>query len=248
MSVLDHLRELRTRILIMMVALFVAFFVASFVPIPAGSTPPGDILVRPLEGTTTITSEVVRLLLAPISGHVQAIRPGEVLFTYFKIALFTGIGLAMPILVYQIMLFVLPALLPHEKRYLYLALPGVFVSFLIGGAFGYLVIVPFALKFLLSFGGDLIEQKWALEEYLDTIATLLFWMGVAFEMPLIMFFLSKVGVVNVKRLASFRRYMIVLAFVVGAFITPTPDPFNQALVSIPLYLLYELGLLLARLA
>ena len=108
------------------------------------------------------------------------------LFTYFKIALFTGIGLAMPILVYQIMLFVLPVLLPHEKRYLYLALPGVFVSFLIGGAFGYLVIVPFALKFLLSFGGDLIEQKWALRSTWDTIATLLFWMGVAFEMPLIM--------------------------------------------------------------
>ncbi len=108
--------------------------------------------------------------------------------------------------------------------------------------------VTFAVNFLLSFGADIIEQKWAFSEYLETISTLLFWMGVVFEMPLVIYFLTKLGIVNAKKLARFRRYMLVLAFVLGAFITPTPDPFNQAMVSLPIYLLFELGILLARFA
>jgi sec-independent protein translocase protein TatC len=248
MSVLEHLRELRTRLVISIGALLVGFIIAVFLPLPAGGTDPTQIIVAPIAGTTTLASEVVRLLLKPVEGHVQAIRPAEVLFTYFKIALFTGAAIGMPVIVYQIMLFVLPALLPEEKRYLYMALPGVMLSFLIGAAFSYVVLIPFATKFLLGFGADMIEQKWTLEEYLDLVSHLMFYMGVAFEMPLIIFFLSKIGVVNVKRLTSMRRYVVVLAFVVGAFITPTPDPFNQAMVSVPLYALFELGILLARLA
>ena len=248
MSILDHLRELRTRLAVSMGALLVGFVVSTFLPIPFGGSDPNQVIVAPLPGTTTITSEVIRILLIPVQDHVQAIRPGEVLFTYFKVALFTGAGLAMPIMIYQIMLFVLPALLPHEKRYLFMGLPGVFLSFLVGVAFGYIVLLPFAIGFLLKFGSGIIEQKWAFTEYLETITSLLFWMGVAFEMPLIIYFLTKLGVVSVQRLTRLRRYVFVLAFVVGAFITPTPDPFNQTLVSVPLYLLFELGILLARLA
>ena len=248
MSVLEHLRELRTRLAVSMGALVLGFLISTFIPIPLLGGSADEVIVAPISGMTTLTSEVIRILLIPVHGHVQAIQPGEVLFTYFKVALLTGAALAMPVIIYQIMLFVLPALLPHEKRYLFMALPGVFFSFIIGVAFGYLVLVPFAIRFLLSFGASLIEQKWAFSDYLETISTLLFWMGVAFEMPLIIFFLSKLGVVNARRLASFRKYVLVLAFVVGAFITPTPDPFNQALVSVPLYMLYELGILLARLA
>ncbi len=247
MSVMEHLRELRTRLVISLGSLIIGFMLATFLPIPFSGIDPTKVIVTVVPGTTTITSEVIRLLIAPVSGNVQAIRPGEVLFTYFKIALLTGAGLAMPVIVYQIMLFVLPALLPEEKKYLYIALPGVFGSFLIGVAFGYLVLVPTAVGFLMQFGAGIIDQNWALEEYLETISGLLFWMGVAFEMPLIMVILSKVGVVSVKRMTGFRKYMIVLAFVVGAFITPTPDPVNQLLVSVPLYMLYELGILLARL-
>ena len=248
MSVLEHLKELRTRLVISVAALLVGFAIAVLVPLPSGAADPTQIIVPSFLGTTTIASEVVRLLLLPVEGHVQAIRPAEVLFTFFKIALFTGAAIAMPVIVYQIMLFVLPALLPDEKRYLYMALPGVSLSFVIGAAFSYVVLIPFAVKFLLGFGAELVEQKWTLEEYLDLVSHLMFYMGVAFEMPLIIFFLSKIGVVNVKRLTSMRRYVLVLAFVVGAFITPTPDPFNQLMVSVPLYALFELGILLARLA
>ncbi len=248
MSVLEHLAELRTRLVISLAALMVGFLVATFLPIPMTGSDPSQVIIAPLPGTTTITSEVIRILLIPVKDHVQAIQPGEVLFTYFKVALLTGAAMATPVIMNQVMQFVLPALLPHEKRYLFLALPGVFISFLIGVTFGYLVLIPFAISFLLQFGAALIEQKWAFSEYLDTVSTLLFWMGVAFEMPLVIYFLSKLGVISVDRLKRFRKYAFVLAFVIGAFITPTPDPFNQTLVSLPLYMLFELGILLARLA
>jgi sec-independent protein translocase protein TatC len=248
MSILEHLRELRTRLGIALAALIVGFAIATILPIPRLGGEATEVIVTPIPGMSTITSEVIRILLIPVKGHVQAIQPGEVLFTYFRVALLTGAGLAMPIIIYQIMRFVMPALLPHEKRYLFMGMPGVFVSFLTGVTFGYLVLLPFAIGFLLSFGAELIEQKWAFAEYIDTISTMMFWMGVAFEMPLVIFFLSKLGVVNHRRLAGFRKYMIVVSFVVGAFITPTPDPFNQVLVSVPLYLLFELGILLSRLA
>lgn len=232
MTMLEHLEELRTRIIIASVGLLVGL-VVSAIPVP---------------GASSLTWKVIEIVLVPVQGNIQAIRPGEVLFTYFKIALIVGAAIAMPVLIYQGLKFVLPALLPHEKKYLYLAVPGVTLSFVLGIAFGYLVLLPFAVQFLMGFGADLIEQKWSFGEYISTVTGLLFWMGLAFETPLAMFFLTKLHVVSVDRLRSFRRYALVLAFIVGAIITPTPDPINQTAVSVPLYLLFEIGILLARLA
>jgi len=246
MSVMEHLKELRFRLGVIIASVMLGFMLCTFVPIPLPGVNPNDVIMSPVYGWTTIASEVVRVIVAPVKGNVQAIQPGETLFTYFKISLLTGVALAMPIIVYQIMQFVLPALLPHERRYLYLLLPGVCISFVIGAGFAYLFILPAMVKFLLGFGAQIVEIKWAFSEYLDLFGTVIFWMGVVFEMPLIIYFLVKLGIVSAKRLAGFRRYMFVLAFVMGAFITPTPDPFNQALVSVPIYLLFELGILMAR--
>jgi sec-independent protein translocase protein TatC len=144
----------------------------------------------------------------------------------------------------------MPALHPHEKKYLYMAAPGVTLSFILGILFGYLLVLPVAINFLLTFGAAEtgIEVKWSFGEYIGTVTTLLFWMGLAFETPLVMFFLTKLRVLNVQRLVGFRKYALIGAFLVGAIITPTPDPLNQTLVSIPLYLLFELGILFSKLA
>lgn len=235
MTMLEHLEELRQR-MIASAAAFILGLVASMVPLP----PSWD---------TNMTWAVVNLVVTPVGyDRVQAIRPAELFFAYFQVAMLIGLAIAMPVIIYQIMAFVAPALYQHEKKYLYMAMPGVTLSFVVGVLFGYFLIVPAAVNFLINFGAGTVQQKWAFAEYLDTVTTLLFWMGLAFEMPLAIFFLCKIRVLNAARLRRYRKYALVGAFIIGAVITPTPDPFNQTLVSLPLYLLFEIGLLLARLA
>jgi sec-independent protein translocase protein TatC len=176
-------------------------------------------------------------------------EPAEGFLTYFQVALMAGIGLASPVIGYQVLAFVVPALTRREKRLLYSFLPMVIAFFLLGVAFGYFVTVPFALKYLLTFTiGGLVQPLIDVGAYISFITTFLLWMGLAFELPIIIFFLSKIGIVNVGRLKNYRKYAILAAFVLAAVITPTPDPLNQCLVAIPLWLLYEVGIVLARLA
>jgi sec-independent protein translocase protein TatC len=235
MTLLEHLEELRTRLTAAMIAL-VACVIVAVVPVPT---------------LNSITGYAVDLIVSNATRfgvHVQAIGPGEVFFTYLEVALVIGAALAMPVIIYQLMAFVTPALYTHEKRYLYMAVPGVFFSFLCGVMFCYFLTLPFATRFLAGFMSGTIEQNWTFEKYVDFVATFLFWVGLMFELPIVMFFLSKLGVVSHQRLARFRKYAFVLAFVIGAAITPTPDPINQTIISLPIYFLYELGVILARFA
>lgn len=232
MTLLEHLGELRHRLMVTGIAIVLGLVLAA-VPIP---------------GYNSVTWAVIGLVLTPAQGAVQAIRPGETLFTYFQVALLCGAAFAMPVIIYQILAFILPALLPNEQRLLFLAVPGVTIFFVLGVAFSYFVLVPFAIRFLLAFGSEMVPPNWAFSEYVGTITMLLFWMGVTFELPLVMLTLAKLGIVDARRLAGMRRWAIVLAFVAAAVITPTPDPFNQTMIALPIYLLFEIGILLARLA
>ncbi|MBI4494278.1 MAG: twin-arginine translocase subunit TatC [Chloroflexi bacterium] len=232
MTLLEHLDELRRRLVICSLAIMLGLAIAA-VPVP---------------GYSSLAWALIGLVVAPAAGSVQAIKPGETLFTYFQVALLVGAAFAMPVIIYQVIAFIMPALYPREQKLLLLAVPGVMVSFLLGVTFGYFALVPFAVRFLLGFGAELVPPNWSFGEYVGTVTMLLFWMGVAFELPLVMFALATLGVVDARRLAGLRKWAIVLAFVVGAVITPTPDPFNQALVALPLYMLFEIGILLARLA
>jgi sec-independent protein translocase protein TatC len=235
MTMMEHLDELRQRLIASAIA-FILGLIATTVPLPPA-------------WQRNLTWTVVDLLIAIVGkDRVQAIEPGEVFFTYFSVAMMLAFVIAMPVLIYEVMAFVVPALYPHERKYLFMAVPGALLSFSIGVLFGYFVVVPAALAFLINFGGETIEQKWRFAAFVDAVSTLLFWMGMSFQMPLAIFFLCKLRVLNADRLKSFRKYALIGAFLVGALITPTPDPFNQTLVSVPLYLLFEIGLLLARLA
>ena len=195
-----------------------------------------------------LTWPVISLLTDPAGVKLAALRPAETFTTYMKVSLTTGIGLAMPVIVSQALLFVLPGLHSHEKRYVLFGVPAITSAFAVGLAFGFFLVIPFAVRFLLGFGGDLIEPVWSIESYLSFVTSLLLWIGLSFETPIVLFFLAKLGVVNWRQLARYRRHALVGAFVLGAIITPTPDPFNQTIVSVPIYLLYELGILLARFA
>ena len=195
------------------------------------------------------TSRFLKILTAPM-GNLQPVflRPTEMIITYFKVALISGVALAMPVIIYQLILFILPALKPQERRYLYIVVPGATISFVVGLAFAYFAMLPFAIRYLLTFGGDIARAQWTIGEYIDFVTTILLWIALAFETPLVIFFLAKLGIVTPAMLSRYRRYAILAVAVLAAIITPTPDPFNMIIVMVPLYALYEVGVLLARFA
>ena len=225
MTLIEHLEELRGRLIKSAIALAVTTL-ASLI----------------------FTGRLLKILVAPAGIKPIFLRPTEMFVTYMRVALISGTALAMPVIVYQMLRFVLPALKPHERRYLYIIVPGATFSFLLGLAFAYFAMLPFALRYLLSFGGNIAEAKWAIGEYISFVTKLLFWVGVTFETPLLVFFLAKLGVVTPEMLARYRKYAIVAIAVLAAVITPTPDPFNMMVVMVPLLALYEIGVLLAKLA
>lgn len=228
----SHLSELRRRLIVSVVALVVATIIA-FIFHPA----------------------IFDLLMGPAQGF-ESLRDNQLIFTQvtemigitMKVSLMGGMVLALPIILYQVVMFVAPGLTTREKRYLIALLPGAMISFVAGATFGYYVLLPPALRFLLTFGSDIATPMIRVGNYINLVVTLLFWLGVSFQTPLVMFFLSKIGVITPRTLARQRRYAVVVAFILGALITPTFDPVNQGLVAVPIILLYELGIWLARLA
>lgn len=176
-------------------------------------------------------------------------EPGELVGVYMKLCLYSGLVLALPVLIYQIVKFVHPALTDTERRYLYILMPGVLLFFLGGAAFGYFLFLPPALRFLLEFPFlEGPEPYITIGKYISVVTKLLFAMGLIFELPIVMYFLARIGVVTPQGLSRYRRFAIVGAFVAAAIITPTFDPINQTIVAIPIIILYEIGILFSRLA
>jgi sec-independent protein translocase protein TatC len=184
---------------------------------------------------------------APADFRPVFIEMTEMFTTYFKVAFMTGLAIASPVIVWQVFAFVGPGLTRRERRYVFTFLPIATVFFVAGMAFAYFVVLPFATRYLLSFSIDAAPEI-RIGNYIGFVTTFMLWIGAAFETPLIIFLLAKVNLVTVQRLAKYRKYAILAVFIIAAAITPTPDPFNQTLVAIPLYLLYELGVLFARFA
>lgn len=206
---------------------------------------------------TTVFSFVIAerwlfpLIKAPAPDDVQFVTldPTGNIGAYIRLSLTAGAVLGMPFLLMQVALFVTSALGEHEKRFVLLMIPVVLLFFFGGIAFGYFLILPPAVDFLLSYGSESIATITpAISRYISMVTTLLFWLGVAFEIPPAIYVLARIGIVSSKWLLSNWRIMLVGAFVLGAVITPTADPVNQALVSVPLMFLYLLGIVLARIA
>ena len=231
-TLLQHLGELRRRVFICVVAVLVGSAVsfAFFEQII-------DILVEPAKELNLGTG-----------GELIYTEVTELLTTAIKVSSASGLILASPILVYQGVMFVAPGLTGREKRYLFGFMPAVVLAFGGGVAFAYYILTPPALHFLLTFGGDVATPLIRISNIINLMIRLLFWMGLAFEPPLVMYLLASLGIVSARGLSRFRRYWVVVAFILAAIITPTVDPVNQALVAGPLLVLYEVGILLARIA
>ena len=225
MTLLEHLTELRNRFITMAVALLIGTVVG-----------------------TVVATTVLELLKAvkPPDVIIIALTPTESFVVFFQTAFLVGVGLAMPVVAYQVLRFVTPALTRREKRVTFTMLPFTVVFFFSGAVFSYFVTLPFALAFLLNFNTSIAASTPSLSSYFSFCLTILGGMGLAFELPVVLYVLAKLGIVSVRRLSSFRRYWIVVAFVVAAIITPTPDPLNQTMVALPLIVLYEVGILMAR--
>lgn len=199
--------------------------------------------------------QILQLLMVPAQGFTDSPsgKPiftdlTEFLSTAMKASLLVGLFASLPFVLYQIVMFIAPGLTSAERRYLYAMLPVTIIMFAVGAAFGYRIIFPPAINFLLTFGSDVATPFIRIGSYVNLMLTLLLWMGLVFEMPVVIFFLAKIGIVTPEFLAKQRRYALVAAFIMGALITPTFDPINQTLVAIPIIVLYELSIWLAKLA
>jgi sec-independent protein translocase protein TatC len=226
-SVLAELREFRDRLLKAVLSLLIGTVVSAVL----------------------ITPRLLKVVVAPMGDNTPiALKPTETIVVYFKLALIGGLVVAMPFVLFQVLRFVVPALYPNERAYVFWAMVGGTVFFAGGVAFAALVMLPTALPFLQGFMSDIVKPTYSIEAYVSFVTTLLFWVGIVFELPVLMFFLARLGVIQPAGLVKFRKFAFVLAAVVAAAITPTVDPLNMTLVMIPIIALYEVGILLSRLA
>ena len=228
MPFLEHLGELRTRI------------IRSAIAVVGG-------LAIALNFTERIMKFVRRPFEVAAPGQkLVFLTPTEAFWVYMKVALIAGLILAMPFVLYQIWAFIAPGLHTHEKRY---ALPFVLVGstfFLLGAAFSLFVVIPFAMKFLVSFPGQDLAPMISVGAYVDFVLKFTLAFGAVFELPVIITIAARLGVVTPQMLSKNRKYAILINFIVAAVLTPTPDIFNQTLMAGPLCLLYELGIVSAR--
>ena len=238
LSLVQHLGELRDRLMVTAIALVATTAIAFYF-----GTQLIRILIIPIDCTfiPTYTCHTPPTTLISLS-------PTENFATYFRVALFAGLALAMPVILYEIYAYVDPALLPKERRFIrFMGLP-VIGLFIAGMLFCYFVLLPNAIKFLINFGDEVIKNQLRAADYISFVTIFILGMGLIFEVPVAIFALVKIHVITRPWLAKQRRYAVLAAFLIAAVITPTPDPFNQTLVAIPMYLLFELGLFVARFA
>jgi len=226
MSFMEHLGELRIRIVRALIALLV-----------------GTVVVLPF------SQYIVDWLSRPVTRlnyNLVFTAPAEAFWVQMKVGLIVGIFLAAPAILWQVWAFVAPGLHGHEKKY---ALPFVVIGSLLfmgGGAFSLFVVTPYAIAFLLSYARETLTPMITLENHIDFLLKFTLAFGAVFELPLVITILARVGVVTAKQLSRNRKYAILGAFIAGAVLTPTPDAFNQTLMAGPLILLYEVGIICAR--
>lgn len=226
MGVLGHLGELRKRLIRSVIAIVITS-ILSFI----------------------FYEYIFEILIAPAPTDIalQAVDMTEMIGVTMRVSLISGVILAMPYLVYELIMYVSPALTRREKRYVYIILPWIALMFVGGVVFGYYIIIPRMTDFLLSWGSDLVNIQPRIGSYINVVTRMLLVVGIVFELPVITTFLSRLGVLNPKWLADKRKTSIIVAFILAAMITPTIDPLSQCMVAIPLVVLYEMSIWLAKL-
>ena len=224
MSLFDHLDELRARILYSLGAIALCV-VACFASV----------------------RQIVELLEVPAQGaKFLQLSPGEYFFVSIKVAGYSGILLASPFILYQIIQFVLPGLTRRERRLIAPVVIGSSVLFFAGLAFAYIALVPAALNFFISYGADVVEQMWSIDRYFEFVLLLLFSTGLAFQIPVVQLLLGLLGIVGSNQMLSGWRYVLLGAAILGAVLTPSTDPITQSLLGGAVLFLYFGGIGLVK--
>ncbi|MDQ7782419.1 MAG: twin-arginine translocase subunit TatC [Desulfomonilaceae bacterium] len=229
MSFLDHLQELRSRLIRAAAAIIIGF----------------GVCVAFAERLFKQLAEPLLKLLPEGSTLISTGLP-DPFFMYLKVAFVAGVFIVLPYIIWQLWLFIAPGLLDKERKY---ALPSIVTAtllFYLGAAFAYFVVFPAAFKFFLSYQTDYLKPMIAIREYVSLVLILMLAFGAVFETPVVIVFLGLLGIVNSEMLSKGRRYFIVLAFIIAAILTPTPDVINQTLMAGPMLLFYEISLRILR--
>ncbi|KJU82692.1 twin arginine-targeting protein translocase TatC [Candidatus Magnetobacterium bavaricum] len=244
MSFIDHLGELRQRLLVIFGVGFVAFIIVFNY-----SEELLKFLMFPMERELVFTLKVPFASFAsrPLKNvSLVFLQPAEAFWMHLKISMMASVVITMPVVLTQIWLFVAPGLLPNERKF---ALPFIVtgcVLFLMGTAFCFVVILPFALGFLLTYKTQSLTAMISIGSYVDFSIKFLLAFGLVFELPIVIVFLTRFGFVTPEKLAKSRKYAMVFAFIIAGILTPTPDVFNQTLMAVPMIVLYEIGIIASK--
>lgn len=228
MGFFEHLGELRDRLTKAVLSLVIGTII-------------GFALAGPV---LEVLREPYCLIRGDQTCELQILDPTGSVMVYFRVALMVGGILSIPMVTYQVLMFVLPGLTKREKRYVLLTIPATTVLFVVGVTFTWFILIPPALGFLEGFQPTVFEPEWTADGYLSFVTSLIFWMGVAFQTPLVFFLISLLGFVSAGTLVRQWRVAIVGASIAAALITPTIDPVNMFLVMAPLLTLYALSIVL----
>ena len=217
MSVVDHLSELRMRLVVAIVAIVIGTL-----------------------GAYYYVEDILQILVAP-AGKLYYTKPTEAFFTYMKISLVAGCIISSPVWFYQIWAFIVPALSKGEKKVTFMVVPTAVTLFVVGVLFSYYLVLPMAIQFFIGFGTDELQPLFSIGQYIDFVIAFILPFGITFELPLILIALGVMGILSSERLRQYRKMFILAAFVVGAAISPTPDMLSQTMIAGPMILLYEIS-------
>ena len=226
-TLLSHLIELRSRLLIIAVAVLVAFI----------------ILLPFSRDICTLVSEPLREVLP--GNAMIATAVASPLLTPFKLTFFAALFLVMPVVLFQVWNFIAPGLYKNEKKFAIPLLITSIILFYLGIAFAYFVVFPLIFGFFTSIAPEGVEVQTDITQFLDFITTIVFAFGIAFEVPVATVLIVWAGLTNIEKLAKARPYVFLMAFIAGMFLTP-PDVISQSLLAVPVYLLYELGIIMSK--
>jgi sec-independent protein translocase protein TatC len=222
MSLIDHLQELRRRLIIIIAAVAIGSTACYF-----------------------FAAELVHLITAP-AGKLYYMNPAEAFFAYLRVSFFAGFLLALPIVLYQVWAFIVPALTSKERTVSVILVPTSVILFFVGLAFSYYFVLPAGIKFFMGFATEELQPLFSLGQYLSFVISFLLPFGFIFELPLFILVLAKLGVINSKMLVAKRKLVLVMTFVIGAVISPTPDVFSQTMIAVPMLILYEISILVVK--
>jgi len=223
LSLVEHFGELRKHIIICLVAVIICGVFCFF-----------------------YVDSILSILSKPV-GNLVFLKPAEAFISRIKLAFYSGIFVSMPVIIYQMWKFVNPGLIEIERRYFLWIMPFSYLLFLSGVLFAFFAVLPVGMKFLLGYGTENVTPMISVSSYISFVGIFLLAFGIIFQLPVVIVFLTKLGIVTPKWLSANRKYAVLIIFIIAGIITPGPDIFSQFMMALPTLLLYEISILLSKL-